>query len=104
MDQVRRYTRDYLVYLRAQVGAHLDDGGELAEAYYVDQSPYKHLDTFEELATKNSPKLWKQNVGILSIVLCFIRFHMQFDATYTPDACNHVPDLLWRAPWPENKV
>ena len=25
-----------------------------AGAYYVDQTPYAHLDTFEELATKNA--------------------------------------------------
>ena len=54
MDQVRRYTRDYLVHLRAVVGAHLEDGGDLAGAYYVDQSAYRNLDTFEELATKNA--------------------------------------------------
>lgn len=54
MDQVRRYTRDYLVYLRGKVGELLDEGGSLDEAYYVDQSPYTHLDTFEELATKNA--------------------------------------------------
>ncbi|MFU1479103.1 MBL fold metallo-hydrolase [Roseovarius sp. C7] len=60
MAQVRRYTRDYLVYLRAQVGAHLEAGGDLAEAYYVDQTPYAHLDTFEELATKNAGRVFEQ--------------------------------------------
>ena len=36
MDQVRRYTRDYLVYLREQIGAHLDDdGGTNRGAVYV---------------------------------------------------------------------
>ncbi len=60
MDQVRRYTRDYLVYLREKVGAHLDDGGDLADAYYVDQSPYVNLDTFEELATKNAGRVYEQ--------------------------------------------
>lgn len=60
MAQVRRYTRDYLVYLRAQIAAHLDAGGGLAEAYYVDQSPYAHLDTFEELATKNAGRVFEQ--------------------------------------------
>ena len=54
LAQVTRYTRDYLVYLRERIGAHLDAGGDLAGAYYVDQSPYAHLDTFEELATKNA--------------------------------------------------
>lgn len=60
MDQVRRYTKDYLVYLREKVGEHLENGGGLAEAYYVDQSPYAHLDTFEELATKNAGRVFEQ--------------------------------------------
>ncbi|MGB0799477.1 MAG: MBL fold metallo-hydrolase [Planktomarina sp.] len=60
MAQVRRYTRDYLVYLRKQIGAHLEDGGELTDAYYVDQSPYAHLDTFDELATKNAGRVYEQ--------------------------------------------
>ena len=60
MDQVRRYTRDYLVYLREKVAEHLDAGGDLAGAYYVDQSPYAHLDTYEELATKNAGRVFEQ--------------------------------------------
>ncbi len=60
MAQVRRYTKDYLVYLRDKIGAHLEDGGDLADAYYVDQSAYAHLDTFEELATKNAGRVYEQ--------------------------------------------
>ncbi|GAB4535284.1 MAG: MBL fold metallo-hydrolase [Ruegeria sp.] len=60
MDQVRRYTRDYLVYLREKIGAHLEEGGDLADAYYIDQSPYARLDTFEELATKNAGRVYEQ--------------------------------------------
>ncbi|WP_415404389.1 MBL fold metallo-hydrolase [Tateyamaria sp. SN3-11] len=60
MAQVRRYTRDYLLHLRAVVGAHLEAGGDLADAYYVDQSPYAHLDTFEELATRNAGRVYEQ--------------------------------------------
>ena len=60
MDQVRLYTKGYLEYLRTQIAAHLDAGGGLAEAYYVDQSPYAHLDTFEELATKNAGRVYEQ--------------------------------------------
>ena len=60
MDQVRRYTRDYLIYLREKIGAHLEDDGDLAEAYYVDQTPYAHLDTYEELATKNAGRVYEQ--------------------------------------------
>ncbi|MEO0818861.1 MAG: MBL fold metallo-hydrolase [Pseudomonadota bacterium] len=60
MAQVRRYTRDYLVHLRAEIRAHLDAGGELADAYYVDQSAYAHLHTFEELATRNAGRVFQQ--------------------------------------------
>ncbi|WP_227270893.1 MBL fold metallo-hydrolase [Roseobacter weihaiensis] len=60
MAQVRRYTRDYLEYLRTKIAEHLENGGDLAEAYYVDQSPYAHLDTFEELATRNAGRVFEQ--------------------------------------------
>ncbi|MEM8877181.1 MAG: MBL fold metallo-hydrolase [Pseudomonadota bacterium] len=54
MAQVRRYTHDYLVHLREKIGEHIDNGGDLTDAYYIDQSPFSHLDTFEELATRNA--------------------------------------------------
>jgi glyoxylase-like metal-dependent hydrolase (beta-lactamase superfamily II) len=60
MDQVRRYTHDYLVFLRGKIGEHIDNGGDLSGAYYVDQSAYAHLDTFEELATKNAGRVYEQ--------------------------------------------
>jgi hypothetical protein len=60
MDQVRRYTKDYLVYLRARIREHLDNGGALDQAYYVDQTPYRHLDTYDELATRNAGRVFEQ--------------------------------------------
>lgn len=60
MDQVRRYTRDYLTYLREKIGEHIDNGGELGEAYYVDQAKYAHLDTFEQLATRNAGRVFAE--------------------------------------------
>lgn len=54
LARVTRYTRDYLLDLREKIAAHLEAGGDLAGAYYVDQSRWQHLDTFEELATKNA--------------------------------------------------
>jgi len=59
MAQVRRYTHDYLVYLRGKIGAHIENGGGLEDAYYVDQSPYERLDTYEELATKNAGRVFE---------------------------------------------
>lgn len=58
--QVRRFTRDYLVDLRTKIRDHLDAGGDLAGAYYVDQSEWKNLDTFEELATKNAGRVFAE--------------------------------------------
>lgn len=59
MAQVRRYTHDYLVYLRGKVAEVIEAGDGLAEAYYVDQTPYAHLDTFEELATRNAGRVFE---------------------------------------------
>jgi glyoxylase-like metal-dependent hydrolase (beta-lactamase superfamily II) len=60
MDQVRRYTKGYLEYLRARIAEHIEAGGDLAGAYYVDQSPYRNLDTYDELATKNAGRVFEQ--------------------------------------------
>lgn len=60
MAQVTRYTSDYLKDLRAKIREHLDSGGDLASAYYVDQSNWAHLDTFEELATKNAGRVYEE--------------------------------------------
>lgn len=60
MAQVQRYTADYIRDLREKIGAHIDEGGDLASAYYVDQSNWAHLDTFEELATKNAGRVFEE--------------------------------------------
>jgi glyoxylase-like metal-dependent hydrolase (beta-lactamase superfamily II) len=60
LAQVRRYTRDYLVDLREKVGAHIEEGGDLASAFYVDQERWRNLDTFEELATRNAGRVFEE--------------------------------------------
>ena len=60
LAQVRRYTRDYLVDLRTKIRDHIDAGGDLAGAYYVDQSNWAGLDTFDELATKNAGRVFAE--------------------------------------------
>ncbi len=60
MAQVRRYTRDYLLHLRKEIGSLLENGGDLKDAYYVDQSSYSNLDTFEELAARNAGQVYEQ--------------------------------------------
>ncbi len=54
MQEVTKYTRDYLLYMRTEMEKLLDEGGELSDAYKVDQSAYSHLDTFKELARANA--------------------------------------------------
>ncbi len=60
MSQVRKYTHDYLVHLRNAIREHLDNGGELSSAYYVDQSSFSNLDTFKELATRNAGRVFEE--------------------------------------------
>lgn len=60
MAQVRRYTRDYLLFLRSAVQSLLDDGDDLEAAYQIDQSRFSHLDTFEELSSRNAGRLFEQ--------------------------------------------
>jgi glyoxylase-like metal-dependent hydrolase (beta-lactamase superfamily II) len=55
---VRKYTLDYLVYLRAKVRTLIDAGGALEDSYKIDQSPYKHLHTFDQLAARNAGRLF----------------------------------------------
>ncbi|MGR3342882.1 MAG: hypothetical protein ACU0DI_06610 [Paracoccaceae bacterium] len=41
-------------------GEHIDNGGDLAEVYYVDQSAYADLDTIEQLATRNAKQEYEE--------------------------------------------
>ncbi|EAR60443.1 MBL fold metallo-hydrolase [Neptuniibacter caesariensis] len=56
---VDQWTRGYLEYLRGKVAELLDEGGTLEDAYQIDQSPYKHLETFEQLAAKNAGRVFE---------------------------------------------
>lgn len=60
MAQVTRYTSDYIKDLRAKIRDHIDEGGDLAGAFYVDQSRWQNLDTFEELATRNAGRVFEE--------------------------------------------
>ncbi len=59
MATVRKYTRDYLVYLREKIGEVIENGGALQEAYEIDQSPYMHLPTAEFLAKRNAGQVFQ---------------------------------------------
>ena len=59
MEEVTLYTHDYLQYMRREIAEILDSGGSLIDAYDVDQSMYRHLDTFDELAGLNADYIFR---------------------------------------------
>ena len=42
-----------------KIGSFLENGGELKDAYYVDQT-FSHLHTFDELATRNAGRVYEE--------------------------------------------
>ncbi len=56
---VDKYTRGYLEYVRGKVAELLDNDGTLEDAYQIDQNPYAHLETFEQLAGKNAGRIFE---------------------------------------------
>ena len=56
---VTKYTHDYLVYMRGEVKKLLDKGGSEQDAYKIDQSAYRHLDTYEFLALQNAGRIYR---------------------------------------------
>jgi len=59
MEKVTRYTVGYLKDVRAQIGTMIEDGGTLEDVYSIDQSKYRHLDTFEELSNLNASIIFR---------------------------------------------
>jgi glyoxylase-like metal-dependent hydrolase (beta-lactamase superfamily II) len=59
IGELRIWTQGYLKYLTAEIEKILEEDGDLADAYDIDQSAYGHLDTFEELAGKNAGRLFQ---------------------------------------------
>ncbi len=57
---VDKYTRGYLEYLHAEVRKLLKAGGTLADVSKIDQSAYRDLDTYEELAAKNAARVFAE--------------------------------------------
>jgi glyoxylase-like metal-dependent hydrolase (beta-lactamase superfamily II) len=60
MATVTLETKGYLLYLQDEARKLLDEDLGLDEAYHIDQSAYRHLDTFEELATKNAGRIFQE--------------------------------------------
>ncbi|MDQ7015509.1 MAG: rhodanese-like domain-containing protein [Gammaproteobacteria bacterium] len=59
MDEVTKYTRDYLLYMRSKITEIIDNDGTLQDAYAIDQSAYSHLPTFDILAKQNAGRIFR---------------------------------------------
>ena len=46
--------------MRSEIGQIIDNGGELQDAYSIDQTKYSYLDTYFELARQNSGRIFRE--------------------------------------------
>jgi glyoxylase-like metal-dependent hydrolase (beta-lactamase superfamily II) len=53
-------TYDYLVNLRTQMGAYIEDGGDIIDSVNVDQAPFSYLVNFEGLAKRNAQQVFSE--------------------------------------------
>ena len=60
MERARADTYDYLMNLRAQIGALLDEGGDIMAAPQVDQAAFSYLEQFDSLAGRNAQTAFQQ--------------------------------------------
>ena len=60
MATARRDTYDYLVNLRTQIGALIEDGGDIMDAPAIDQSAWSYLEQFDSLAGRNAQATYEE--------------------------------------------
>ncbi|HZJ81090.1 MAG TPA: MBL fold metallo-hydrolase [Guyparkeria sp.] len=60
LETAEYYTKDYLVFLRTEIGKLIDEGGTLQDAYELDQSQFSHWHTFDELAVTNAGRVFEK--------------------------------------------
>lgn len=55
-----KFTKDYLVYMLAEVEKVIDNDGELIDAYKIDVSRFIQWDTFNELSKRNAERIFRK--------------------------------------------
>lgn len=60
LEKARADTYDYLVNLRTQIGALIDDGGDIIDAPKINQSAFSYLEQFDSLAGRNAQTTYEQ--------------------------------------------
>jgi hypothetical protein len=53
-------TYDYLVNLRTQIGALIEEGGDIMDAPNIDHSAFEYLEQFDSLAGRNAQTTYEQ--------------------------------------------
>ncbi len=59
MEEVTKYTKGYLSFMRQEIAEVIKKGGGLQDAYKVDQSAYSHLPTYKILARQNAGRIFR---------------------------------------------
>lgn len=59
LETVTHYTMGYVNYMVEEVTKVLDDGGDLTDAYKIDQSAFMQWKTYRELSLRNAAELYK---------------------------------------------
>jgi len=57
---VTKFTKDYLIYMLAEVEKIIDNDGELLDAYKIDVSRFIQWDTFNELSKRNAERIFRK--------------------------------------------
>jgi glyoxylase-like metal-dependent hydrolase (beta-lactamase superfamily II) len=60
LERATADTYDYLMNLRAEIGALIEEGGDIIDAPKVDQSAFAYLEQFEGLAGRNAQTAYEQ--------------------------------------------
>lgn len=60
IETTRYFTKDYLVYILDEIVKIVDEGGDLFDAYKIDQSAFQQWKTFRELSIQNTDRLFRQ--------------------------------------------
>ena len=60
LETVTKFTKDYLVFLRAEVEKVLDDDGSLLDAYNIDQSAFRDWGTYRDLRARNAERVFSR--------------------------------------------
>lgn len=60
LTTARRDTYDYLVNLRTQIGALIDEGGDIMDAPKIDQSAWAYLEQFDSIAGRNAQATYEE--------------------------------------------